>query len=75
MLGERELLLQLLETTAKEWKENYRPEDIRLSSDKLEVLVGVEKLIGSPGGPDADVLRQDCPTFVDLFQQVMLRKI
>lgn len=73
-IGERDLLLDLIEFTGKRWEENERPEDIRLSQEKVQLLLAIRALVDDPEATlNADELRAKAPTFVDQYRQVLMR--
>jgi hypothetical protein len=75
-IGERDVLLQVLEHTAKEWEAHELPEEIRLSPDKIGVLLSVRALVANPNNDlTVETLRAQCPTFVDQYRQVLLREV
>jgi hypothetical protein len=74
--GERDLLLMLIEQTSKEWEENYRPEDVRLSAEKINLLLSIRALVADRGSDiDIALLRDRCPTFVSVYRAVLLRDL
>lgn len=72
--GVNDVLLLLLQMIGKDWEDNARPEDIRLSSEKIDALKSVNALVAN-GTLDAGELRASSPAFVTVYQQVMLRDI
>jgi hypothetical protein len=72
--GVTALTLQSLEQLAKEWEANYRPEDIRLNIDQLEILLGANRTVHR-GELRAEVLQAEAPTFCLFYRAVMLRDI
>ena len=62
--GEQDLLLKLIEFVGLELEENYRPEDIRMSSEKVQILLDVA---------NSGVALEGCPNFLNVFRAVMLR--
>lgn len=75
-VGERDLLLGLIEFTGKNWEENERPEDIRLSPEKVNILLTVRALVTDPEATlTVDELRAKAPTFVDQYRQVLMRDL
>jgi virulence-associated protein VagC len=76
MTKERDLLLGLIEFTGKQWEENERPEDIRLSPEKVDILLKVRALVIDPESDlTLDLLRVQAPTFVDQHRQVLMRDL
>jgi hypothetical protein len=70
------VLLKLIEHTGREWEEHERPEDVRLNSEKIDILLSIRALVANRGADfDMHTLRDECPTFVSVYRAVMLRDI
>lgn len=74
--SEKDLLLKLIQFVGLELEGNYRPEDVRLSSEKIDILLSVNAIVADkPGGLSLQELQINCPSFVSLYRAVMLRDI
>lgn len=71
--GDKDVLLQFLEITGREWRDNYRAEDIRRDPLKIDALLGVNHLVAT--GLSVELLRERCPTFCAAYRDVMLRDV
>lgn len=75
-IGERDVMLMMIEHVGREWEENYRPEDIRLNREKIDILLSIRALVANSGiGISIPLLRKSCPTFVSVYRAVMLRDL
>jgi hypothetical protein len=76
MINERNVLLQLMEHTAQEWEEHYRPEDIRLSEEKIDILLNVRALVANPDtGITVEMIHDQCPMFTAWHRAVLMREL
>ena len=67
-------LLNLMEITADGWADSARPEALRLSEPIMRHLLDVQ-VLARDGSAEvtSDLIRQHAPTFVDQYEQVMMR--
>jgi hypothetical protein len=75
-IGERDVLLKVIEQLGREWEEKARPEDIRLSQERIEILLNVRALVANADVDlSIELLRERCPAFLGVYRAVMLRDI
>lgn len=68
------MLLSSGELLGREWEYRYRPEDIRLDIEMLNVLLGLNELVVT-GKVSVEILKINALTLCSIYTEVMLRQI